>query len=240
MNEEQIIQMIQPQNNVIQTPFHSLHIIENPERYEPVEINVTYVDENGEEIPDPEFPTVYKKVPESKDYILHLGEFMAEGNENQALFTEILKADPNSQISIFIASEGGNFFEIVQFYNLMVPKFDNIITYLHTGYSAGSMAFLLGTTRYVYEHSDMMVHSYTGVNYGKRDDMLNQTHHQDKMITTFFKKIYSPYFTKKEIKRINKGEDFWMDSKEMLKRGIATHIITDSGEVLDYKGYKKR
>jgi len=37
----------------------------------------------------------------------------------------------------------------------------------------------------------------------------------------------SPYFTDKEIEKINKGKDYWMDSLELLNRGIATGIIIE-------------
>jgi ATP-dependent protease ClpP protease subunit len=244
MEEEmQIPGMIIPKQKaaIIQTPYHSLYVIKNPERYEQIDIDLTYVDDDGQEIQNPtrETPQIFEKKPESNEYILYFGDFMAEGNENHILLAELLKADYNSPLSIFVSSDGGSHFEFLEFYNTIKPKFNDIRTYLHTGYSAGSMAFLLGDYRYVYEHSDLMVHSYTAVSYGKRDDLLTHIHHQDRAISNFFKKIYSPYFTKKELKKIDKGEDFWLGPKEMLKRGIATHIITDNNETLDYKEYKE-
>jgi ATP-dependent protease ClpP protease subunit len=101
------------------------------------------------------------------------------------------------------------------------------------------MAFLMGTERIIYEHSDMMIHSYTGGAYGKRQDMLDQAIHQDKMLNTFFTKIYSQYFTKKEIKKLLKGQDFWLDTQDIIKRKICTGIVTDDGVYYTLKDYKK-
>jgi ATP-dependent protease ClpP protease subunit len=216
------IQEIQgfPDNNIIETSNHTLIIEDIKDRFEPMNIDF----EEDEPL------DVYERISGFTLYKLYMGNFESNNAENFRLFDKLRAADQGSSLEVHVSSDGGNFYELVEFYNLLKPKFNSITTFLNRGYSAGSMMFLLGDNRIVYEHSDMMCHSYTGVSYGKREDMLNQTLHQDKMITNFFDKMYSPYFTKKEIKKMNKGQDFWMNSQEMLKRGIATGIILDTGE----------
>jgi ATP-dependent protease ClpP protease subunit len=199
-----------------------LIIEEVQDRFEPVQISV-----DGSNSPEVD---LYERIPGGDIYKLYIGNFESENSENFRLFDKLRSAEPHSELEIHISSDGGNFYELVEFYNLLKPKFSNIVTFLNRGYSAGSMMFLIGDERIVYEHSDFMGHSYSVYSYGKREDMLNQTMHRDKMITDFFNKMYSPYFSKKEIKQINKGKDFWIDSKEMLKRGIANGIILDTGE----------
>ena len=212
-------------DNIIETQSHTLIIDDVPDRFEMI---------NVQDAVDIE---LYERVPGGTVYKLYIGNFNSENNENFRLFDKLRCAQENSSLEVHISSDGGNFYEIVEFYNLLKPKFGNITTFLNRGYSAGSMMFLIGDERVVYEHSDLMIHSYSGVSVGKRDDMLKQTLHQDKMITEFFEKMYKPYLSKKEMKRLNKGQDFWMDSKEMLKRGIATHIITDDGDFKAAKEY---
>ena len=220
---------IQQDPNIIETGCHTLFIEEIPDEFVPMELKIEELDEEGNRIESNNPPDIYERIQGGTKYSLYLGDFMSGQNENSKIFHTFNKAEPNSIVEININSDGGSFFEILSFYNTIVPKFPEVTTFLNYGYSAGSMAFLLGTKRIVYEHSDMMIHSYSGGNWGKRQDLLDQTEHHDKIITGFFNKIYSPYFSKKEMKKINKGKDFWLDSKEMLKRGIATHIITDDG-----------
>jgi len=215
---------IETNNNIVETKNHTLIIEEIQDRFEPVQLSVDGDGTNSSDI------ELYERIPGGKVYKLYIGNFAAENSENFKLFDKLRSAEPGSNLEVHISSDGGNFYELVEFYNLLKPKFADIATFLNRGYSAGSMMFLLGDERIIYEHSDFMAHSYSGVSYGKREDMLNQTLHQDKMITEFFDKMYKPFFSKKEIKKMNKGQDFWMGSEEMLKRGIATGIITDKGE----------
>ena len=222
-------------DKIAETEYHSLFVENIPEHFEKVEVDFVQDNENNtKDSKDSEiqFPEVYEKISEENRYILYLGEFSASSGENNKILHMLRQADPADVLEIHVSSPGGNFYEILEFYNTITPKFYRTVSFLNIGHSAGSIAFLLADERIVYENSDFMVHSYAGGSWGKRNDMLNQVHHVDKMITTFFSKIYSPYFSKKELKKINEGKDFWMDSIEMLKRGIATHIITDEGEYM--------
>jgi ATP-dependent protease ClpP protease subunit len=202
----------------IETSCHSLYIEDTPDKFEQLDAE------------NPDMQNIYERIPGGNVYKLYIGNFESHQSENFKIFNKLREASPDDLVEIYISSDGGSFYEILDFYNCIKPKFSNIITFLNRGYSAGSLMFLIGEERVVYEHSDFMVHSYSSVMSGKRQDMLDQTLHQDKMITNFFNKMYKPYFTKKELKKINKGQDFWLNSDEMLKRGIATGIIKDTGE----------
>ncbi len=232
MNELRELQIPIPgmDPNIIETKNHTLIIEDIPDKFDPMDVDG----------PDGEKLDIYERTPGGRLYKLYLGDFDARGSENHKMYDKLRSAEPTDQLEIHVSSDGGNFYEIVEFYNLLKPKFAGIATFINRGYSAGSMAFLIGNERIVYEHSDFMVHSYIGGSYGKREDMLNQAIHTDKMITDFFEKVYKPYFSKKEMKKINKGKDFWMDSVEMLKRGIATGIVTDDGEYLTRDEYLEK
>jgi ATP-dependent protease ClpP protease subunit len=75
-----------------------------------------------------------------------------------------------------------------------------------------------------------MFHTYSSHIYGKRNEIISQIEHTDKHLENFTKRLLSPYFSKKEIKKMANGKDIWLTSKEMIERGICTHII-DNGEV---------
>jgi ATP-dependent protease ClpP protease subunit len=144
--------------------------------------------------------------------------------------------EQNDYLEIYISSLGGEYTELLDFYNTINTNYNYVTTFLNYGYSAGALAFLFGQERIVYEHSEWMIHSYsTGVG-GKREDMLNHVNFMDKQILKFFDTLLAPYFSKKEINKINKGKDFWLDSDEMLKRGIATGILKN-GEYTSREDY---
>ncbi len=205
---------------------HSLFIEEKPSMMVPVK------DENGNQI-----ETLFEQTPSYTVNKLFLGAFDENGNGMHRIANRLQESSPNSTLEMHISSRGGYVHELIELYNLVNTVFHkNVVTYCNYGYSAGALAFLMGSDRVVYEHSDWMMHSYSGGFGGKRDDMITHLEHEDARLQKFFNQMMKPYFTKKELKKMQKGKDFWMGAEEMLKRGIATHIIID-GESMTAQDY---
>ena len=225
MQEIQIPMIPGPAEDAIYADNHSLFWEVIPGSLDPLE------DENGP------IPKVFTKTESYTLYKLFVGDFDEHSNGMQKITHKLQKAKPQDILEFHISSNGGVVDELLELYNLVDSMFSSrTTTFVNYGYSAGGWAFLMGRDRVVYEHSDLMFHSYTGGSYGKREDMINQLEHNDKRINRFLMGSLKPYFTKKEIKKMNKGKDYWLDSKDMLERGIATHIIV-KGEVTTREDY---
>lgn len=67
-------------------------------------------------------------------------------------------------------------------------------------------------------HSTFMAHSPSSGFGGKFQEQLNYTTHQSKWAEKFYKDIYAGFFTKKEIKKILEGYDYWLDTEEVAER----------------------
>ena len=201
--------------NTIETEYNTLFIEEVPTTFEPIV-------QDG--VP---MENIYEKIDGYKKFKLFMGDFSEMGTGTFKILNKLQSGNPlTDSVELHISSYGGSIAELLETYNVLNSMYpEAVTTFLNYGYSAGAMAFLFGTNRIVYENSDFMVHSYAGGSYGKREDMLNHIDHQDKQVTKFLDSQLSPYFTKKEIKKINNGKDYWMNSEEMIKRGIATGII---------------
>ncbi len=201
--------------NTIYANNHSLFIEEQPIRMEPAR------DENGKIIEG-----LFEQAGGFSLYKLFIGDFEENGNGIQRIINALQNAHPEDVLELHISSHGGLVSELIELYNLVDTLFyKRVTTYCNFGYSAGALASLFGEDRIIYEHSDWMMHSYSGGFIGKRDDMLTHLEHEDKRISKFFNDIMTPYFTKKELKKMEGGKDFWMSAEEMLDRGIATHIM---------------
>ena len=206
--------------NEIFADAHSLFIEDKPVTMEPLR------DEEGNIMEG-----LFEQTGGYTIYKLFLGEFLESGNGMHRIISRLQNSNPGDILEFHISSRGGVIDELLELYNLCNTLFHgNVTTYCNHGYSAGAMAFLFGAERGIYEHSDWMMHSWSGGFGGKRDDVLTHMKHEDKRLAKFFNNIMLPYFTKKELKDMQGGKDFWMDSTEMLKRGIATHILKN-GEV---------
>lgn len=218
----QIPSMPEPEENVIYADNHSLFIEERPMMMEPLR------DEEGNAV-----EKYFEQTGGFTLYKLFIGDFHENGNGIQRIINKLQGAKPEDMLELHISSHGGFVHELLELYNLIDTIFyKGVATFCNYGYSAGAMAFLMGEERVVYEHSDWMMHSYSGGFIGKRDDMLTHLKHEDKRLQRFFNEIMEPYFTKKELKKMQGGKDFWMTSEEMLDRGVATHIMV-RGELME-------
>jgi len=215
--------------NVIESDSHSLFVADVPEERIPL------VDEQGNEIPE-----LFQIVPAGRVYSLYLGDFRDETLHgfNKILYN--LQTNPAEALEIHISSPGGYVHEGIVLYNIISSMYrERTSTYLHWGYSMGAIAFLFGDTRVVFEDSSLMIHNWSGGFYGKSKDIEDQLNHTKENLWKFFSKFINPYLNKKEIKKVERGEELWFTSRELLKKGMATHIIVD-GEMIESEEYLKK
>jgi ATP-dependent protease ClpP protease subunit len=217
------------QQNMITSDHHTLFWEDVPESEEMV------VDNDGNIIDG-----VVAKIPPFTSYRLYLSDLMDESKHGfHQILERLRKANPDDELEIQVMGYGGSVDEGIILYNTIRNIFKNITTVLHYGFSMNGLSFLFGNDRVVFEDSHAMFHTYSMGVGGKRAEILSQIEHTDKRVNAFNKKLLKPYFSKKEIKKIERGDDVWLTSKEMLKRGIATHIIVD-GEIIEAKEYLKK
>ncbi len=214
--------------NIVKTTHHSLYVEDIPMSFEPVVVEGEVVN------------NIYEKNGGTKFLKLFFGDFEEDTSMTHDMIHRLQKeSGPNNILEIHISSHGGSVDELIEYFDLIKSMYSNVSSYLTKGYSAGAIAFLCGNQRIVYEASTWMIHSYSAGVYGKRDDMLKQIEHSDRRVQKFNDKVLKPFFSKKELKLMAQGQDFWLDANELLQRGIATHIIID-GEVLSSKEYFKK
>ena len=86
------------------------------------------------------------KVPQ--DYVLNIGDFEND-IDLDPLFNELIDADYNDSLFIYIHSNGGLLTELQRFEQVINDKFyGRTTTFLNPhGYSAGAFMFLLGDSR---------------------------------------------------------------------------------------------
>jgi len=220
-------------DNIIESDTHTLISVEQPAEMLPL------MGEDGSILQG-----IYQEQPQFTLYKLYLSDFEDESRHGlHKIISKLQEANPEDVLELHIAGHGGYISEGLAFYNLISSLFrGRTSAYLTYGYSMNALAFLFADERIVYEHSEIMFHTYSAGFGGKRDDILSQIAHTDKHLQKFFKKILSPYFSEEEIQSMGSNKDFWLNSHEMLVRGIATGIIID-GEYLSrddyFKKYKK-
>lgn len=210
------------------TDYHSLFIEEVPEEQIPLD------DEDGNIIPG-----IYASEPSYDVYKFYVGDFSEEGTGLHPILDRIKKANQTDYLEFHIDSNGGSVNEGKLFYD-MINHFDpdNVAAFLNTGYSMGALLFCMVENRIVHEFSDLMFHDYSTFMYGKAGDLETSHKHSSTHLRNFFKKftVDKGFLTNEEFEQMLIGKEFWMDTKEMCQRGIASHVKTVDG-IISAKSY---
>jgi len=184
-----------------------------------------------------------------KLFLLNLDNFLNDEPTLYKILDELRMVNPSlDTVKIHVSSNGGYVTECQQFINTLQDlerafekenRLNKIsITITSHASSAGAFTFISLKNRYIYPNSRIMFHHSSGGASGKMSDMINRVKFSKKHLDKFLG-IAQKYFTKKEWKRLNRGKDFWLDSEDMLKRGICTGIIIDGKIYNNKKGIKK-
>jgi ATP-dependent protease ClpP protease subunit len=186
---------------------------------------------------------IYEIIPKHRRYRVYIGRFFELKKGLHSVFNGLKDANNKDYLELMINSGGGLVNEGQQFYNLIQEKFyKRTISYLdNKGYSMGALLFCMAEKRVVYEYSDLMFHTYSHGSQGKGGEVKSHVEHTAKKLKQFFYDLIvkQGFLTKDEFKKMVIGQDFWMDTKEMCKRGVATHVIV-AGEELIAEDYLKR
>jgi len=184
----------------------------------------------------------FKREPEYTKFRLFVDSFMEKERGLHEIFNELWNANEHDRLELRINSRGGLVNEGSQFYSIIKNKFHNKTTTIldSCGYSMGALTFCMGDKRIATLRSDLMFHDYSGGFSGKGGEIKSRFKHSAKHLREFFKDVIlkNNFLSQKEFDEMLIGKDFWMDTKELCKRGIATHVLVN-GEELSAKKYLK-
>ena len=177
---------------------------------------------------------IYKVTPKHTLYRVYIGRFFELKRGLHTVFNELKAAKENDVLEFIIDSGGGFVNEGMQFYNIMQSKFaGRTVAYLDNyGYSMGAMLFSMAEKRVAYPYSDFMYHNYAGGAHGKGGEIKARVEHNDKRLKNFFYDVIvrQGFLSEEEFHKMLVGQDYWMGTKELCKRGIATHVMIDGQE----------
>ena len=178
---------------------------------------------------------LYEITPKYTRYRVYIGRFFELKKGLHSVFNELKSAKSHDVLEFMIDSGGGFVNEGMQFYNIIQEKFyGRTVAYLdNKGYSMGAMLFSMADKRVVYPYSDFMYHNYSGGAIGKGGEVKARINHTSEKLEAFFYDIIvkNGFLSEKEYQQMLVGQDYWMGTKEMCKRGIATHVIVQGQEI---------
>lgn len=146
----------------------------------------------------------------------------------------MLAKDKEKDIHIYINSFGGDPYTSMGFYDFLRSlKTCDINTYnIGCAMSGGSIIFMAGDNRYMYENTVFMMHSVSSGAEGKVHLDLIDEADECKRIHNQLCEIYAKHTkrTKKQWDNLIKYKDRYYRAEDALKMGIVHKIITDNDD----------
>ncbi len=185
-------------------------------------------------------PAVALMVPNVliNEYSLYLSNFEEKPDNISRLYHELNSVTPEDRIKLIINSDGGLITEGKTIINAIDSTNAAITTIIPSrAYSMGSVLFCTGEKRVVYEHSNLIYHNYSGGSFCKGGEMKDHVKFMKFNLESFFKS-YVIGLTDEEFQKLFDGKDYWFNTEDMCKRGIATHVSIE-GLLIPAKKYLK-
>ena len=101
--------------------------------------------------------------------------------------------------------------------------------------SAGSLLFFSGHAFVVGKFCEVMLHDGSGGPYGKFNENKKSIDSSSKRLELLYHSVYEPFFTKKEVAKVLKGEDLYLLSEEVEERILKTMEVQEQedGDIKD-------
>jgi ATP-dependent protease ClpP protease subunit len=150
---------------------------------------------------------------------IRIGSQIAEPQVYTPLLNILRNAKEDDEVHLYLNTPGGDLDTCLEIVNAMAMTRATTITHAcGCVASAGTIIFLAADVQIIMDNIQFMCHYYSSGFYGKGQEIEAYAEHCSVRIQKFMWKYYEGFMTKKEFKRLCKGEDYWFDSEETTVR----------------------
>ena len=150
---------------------------------------------------------------------LYLHDEVGEPDNYLEWFSLLRTCTSNDTVYIHINSFGGYVATAIQLMKAIKESQAIVITSVEgMCLSAATMIFLCADICEVTDHSQFMIHTYSGAVFGKGSEMLAQVMHDGEWVRSLSEEVYADFLTQQEIDQMLDGKDFWFSSDDVIKR----------------------
>lgn len=126
---------------------------------------------------------------------------------------------PQDEVIVHINNYGGELDIGMNIYDCLKGSDANIIISVEgICASCASMIMLAGNQWNVTPHAYVMIHEWSGCEYGKWNEIKAKFHYDENVVEKQFREMYKNFLTDEEIEQCLNGKDFYFDADETVKR----------------------
>lgn len=132
---------------------------------------------------------------------------------------EVENAKPEDTVKIHINNYGGSLDVAMNIYDVLQQSPASIqVSVEGACASAATMIMLAGNEWFIYPHSWVMIHAWSGMEWGKWNELKASHEFSERVTENRFRALYQNFLTPEEIEDCLKGKDFYFDNEETLVR----------------------
>lgn len=182
-------------------------------------------DNSGPDIVEKVENTLYFYAEIYRDNILKLNKELAL-LENNLYYQSVVTKNAPANIYLHVQSYGGSIFSGLSAMDMILKSKIDIITIVDgCAASAATLLTVVGKTRYIKEHSYILIHQLSSIFWGNYEQLKDDMENSNKFMS-MIKGIYKEH-TKIPMKKLNEilKHDLWFTAKEALQYGLVDDII---------------
>lgn len=158
------------------------------------------------------------------DYHYDLVGEIGDPEEYLDLLDALREAREEDVVHIHINTPGGALETVAQILDAMENCKGNVYTYAEGEvFSGGSIIFFKGDGLVVGKYSQFLAHGPHGGMRGKMQDHVDSANHNKQYVKELYEDVYSPFYTKAEIRSILRGKELYETAKQVEVRVQKVH-----------------
>lgn len=166
-----------------------------------------------------DFPNILVQENTGSSFSIMLDEELGEPKTLRNLFQVFLTATSEDTINLFINGPGGYLDSCIQLVGMIRSTEAHVVAHLMgEAASAHSFIFLAADEWVVHPSTKLLLHSYSGGNFGKGQDNVKAAQATYKQFEELCHNVYSPFLDDGEIQDILNNSDRYVHSEEIIER----------------------
>ena len=147
------------------------------------------------------------------------GEITEDVDRYVDMLNMIKTAEPHDKIYIYLNTPGGDLNTTIQIVSSITKSAAEVTTVIEGEVcSAGTFIFLSGDNHIVNDNCSFMIHNYSHGMFGKGAEVAKRVKFSEKYFSDLAHSFYKNFLTEDEISQVCEDKDFWMGSKELVRR----------------------
>lgn len=162
--------------------------------------------------------------PAALDYHYDLAGEIGESDEYLDLLDALRDAGEHDIVHIHINTPGGDLATVAQILDGMENCKGSVYTYAEGQVmSGGSLIFFKGDGLAVGKYAEFLAHGPHGGARGKMQDHVDMSKHNQQYVKELYEDVYSPFYSKAEIRSILRGKELYETAKQVEARVKRIH-----------------